>query len=115
MFKKPPTCGIIGELMVRLALLCFQSMSISQYRLCVNYEMSRPDRIVHRFGEKMKELRIRRGMTTRALADALGVGHGSISEIENGKRQPGADLVQKTATYFGVSADDLLDDEREVG
>jgi transcriptional regulator with XRE-family HTH domain len=76
--------------------------------------MNRPDRVVHRFGEKMKELRVRRGLTTRALADALSVGHGSISEIEKGKRLPGADLVQKTATYFGVSADALLDDEREV-
>jgi transcriptional regulator with XRE-family HTH domain len=76
--------------------------------------MGKSDRVVHRLGEKLRELRIRRGMSTRALAIALNTGHGSISEIECGKRQPGADLVRKAATYFGVSADDLLDDERDV-
>jgi len=53
-------------------------------------------------------------MTTRALADVLNIGHGSVSEIENDKRQPGVDLVRKAAAFFDVSADVLLDDERDV-
>jgi DNA-binding XRE family transcriptional regulator len=83
-------------------------------QICNRYMGSRPERVVHRLGAKIRELRIRRGMTTRALADVLNIGHGSVSEIENDKRQPGVDLVRKAAAFFDVSADVLLDDERDV-
>lgn len=94
----------------------FGNQSIAQHHLCVNHAMSRTSRtrIVNRLGEKLKALRLRRGLTIRALAKALQAGYGAISDIENGKRQPNIDLVQKATVYFGVSADDLLDDEREV-
>jgi transcriptional regulator with XRE-family HTH domain len=73
-----------------------------------------PEREVKRFGEKLRTLRTQRGLTVRALATALGVAHTTISEIENGKNKPGIDFTYTVATYFEVSADDLLDDEREV-
>jgi transcriptional regulator with XRE-family HTH domain len=73
-----------------------------------------PEQKVKRFGEKLRTLRTRRGLTVRALAAALGVAHTTISEIENGKNKPGIDFTYTVATYFGVTTDDLLDDEREV-
>jgi transcriptional regulator with XRE-family HTH domain len=69
---------------------------------------------VRRFGEKLRTLRIRQGMTTRDLGKVLGVTSGSISNVETGKTKPNIDFARNAATYFGISADDLLDDEREV-
>jgi transcriptional regulator with XRE-family HTH domain len=68
-----------------------------------------------RFGEKLKWLRGKRGLSLRALADELeGVSYSYISLVENGERQPNAELIFKVSKLFGVSADDLLDDGREV-
>ena len=77
-------------------------------------EKAMPEREVTRFDEKLRVLRVRHELSVRALATALGVSHSAISEIENGKRKPSIDLVYTIATYFAVSADDLLNDEREV-
>jgi transcriptional regulator with XRE-family HTH domain len=73
-----------------------------------------PEREVNRFGEKLRALRSQRGLTVRALAKVLGVSHSTIVEIETSSRKPSIDLAYTVATYFEVSADDLLDDEREV-
>jgi transcriptional regulator with XRE-family HTH domain len=72
------------------------------------------EKVVRRFGEKLRTLRTRRKVTTRALAAAINVANGSITEVEYGRKQPGIDFAYKIATYFAVSADDLLNDEREV-
>jgi HTH-type transcriptional repressor of puuD len=69
---------------------------------------------IRRFGEKVHALRTSRGLSTRDLASALDSTHSYISKVENGKVQPGIAFAYKVATYFEVSADDLLDDEREV-
>jgi transcriptional regulator with XRE-family HTH domain len=74
-----------------------------------------PEREVTRFGEKLRTLRAQRGLTVRALAKALGVSHSTVVEIETSSRKPSIDFAYTVATYFEVSADDLLDDEREVG
>jgi putative transcriptional regulator len=73
------------------------------------------ERVVRRFGEKLRDLRTKRNVSTRALAAAINVSNGSITEVESGRTQPGIDFAYKVASYFEVSADDLLDDEREVG
>jgi putative transcriptional regulator len=72
------------------------------------------ERVVRRFGEKLRDLRTKRNVSTRALAAAINVSNGSITEVESGRTQPGIDFAYKVASYFEVSADDLLDDEREV-
>jgi len=70
---------------------------------------------MQRFGEKMRALRTKHGMSVRELADALEYrGHSRISEIETGKRKPTADFVFKVARLFNVSTDQLLDDALEV-
>jgi transcriptional regulator with XRE-family HTH domain len=71
---------------------------------------------VQRFGEKVKQLRERQGMTHSELAVALGYASSSyISLLENGKRGASAELVRKISLLFNVPADDLVDDGREVG
>ena len=72
--------------------------------------------MMKRFGEKLHTLRTDNKMTLKELAYALGLtAHGYISEIEAGKKKPTADLALKVARYFGVTTDELLKDELEIG
>lgn len=68
-----------------------------------------------RFGEKLHILRLRRSMTLKELAVALGYSaHGHISEIESGKKKPTAEFVLNVARFFDVSTDQLLKDELDL-
>ena len=68
-----------------------------------------------RFGEKLRTLRCKKGMTLKELAVVLGhTAHGYISEIESGKKRPTAAFVLKVARYFEVTTDELLKDELDI-
>ena len=68
-----------------------------------------------RFGEKLRTLRNRRGLTLAQMADHLGYkAHGHLSEIESGKKLPTVGLALKVARLFDVSTDRLLKDELEI-
>ncbi|NTU50169.1 MAG: helix-turn-helix transcriptional regulator [Desulfobulbaceae bacterium] len=70
---------------------------------------------MRRFGEKLRALRLRHGMTMRDLADRLGLGtHGYIGDLESGRRQPSLELALQVAELFGVTVDQLAKDELEV-
>ena len=68
-----------------------------------------------RFGEKLRYLRQKRGLTMRELADALEFkSHGFIGDLESGRKYPSLDLAVKLADYFGVTVDQLARDELDV-
>ena len=69
---------------------------------------------MRRFGEKLRSLRERRGLSYRQLAAALGVAHSHLAGLEAGAHQPSAELILKIAHYFGVSTDQLMQDTLEV-
>lgn len=70
---------------------------------------------LERLGEKVRILRVRQQLSQIRLGQAIGYADGSyISEVENGRKKPTAEFVFKVAQFFNVSADDLLDDAREV-
>jgi transcriptional regulator with XRE-family HTH domain len=70
---------------------------------------------MQRFGEKLRTLRKRHGMTVRELAEALGYsGHSHISEVETSKREPKVGFVLKIADFFQVTTDQLLRDDVEL-
>ncbi len=70
---------------------------------------------MRRFGEKLRALRQRHGMTMRELADRLGLGtHGYIGDLESGRRQPSLELALQVAELFGVTVDQLAKDELEI-
>ena len=70
---------------------------------------------MQRFGEKLRALRKRHGMTLQEVAAALGYSaHAHISVLENGKKQPTAAVVLKVAQLFGVTTDQLLRDDLEL-
>ena len=58
--------------------------------------------------QKLKELRIERGIQQKDLAAVLGIGANTLSQYENGKREPDNNTLMQLADYFGVSTDYLL-------
>jgi transcriptional regulator with XRE-family HTH domain len=62
------------------------------------------------FGLKLRELRQKKGMTLRALAEAAGVDFTYLSKIENDKigYLPGADTIRDLAVALDVDAIELL-------
>ncbi len=69
---------------------------------------------MQKFGEKLRTLRIQRGLSYRQLASELGVHYSHLASIEVSRHKPSTDLVLKIAKYFNVSTDLLMDDELEL-
>lgn len=59
-------------------------------------------------GEKLKELRVKRGLKLKDVAAALDVTIRSISRYEDGTREPSIEMVVKFCKLYEVSADYLL-------
>jgi len=59
-------------------------------------------------GSKLKDLRIKKGVSLQAVADVVGASKPHIWELERGTtRNPSLELVTKLAKYFEVSVDHL--------
>ncbi len=70
---------------------------------------------IQRFGEKLRALRVSRGLTLKELALKLGYSaHGYISELETGSKMPTVEFVLKVATLFDITTDQLLKDDLEL-
>lgn len=80
--------------------------------LCLS--MGRNVSTMERFGEKLRVLRERRGLSYRKLAPELGVTYAHIAAIENGAHQPSVDLILRISAYFNISLDQLMRDDREL-
>ena len=65
-------------------------------------------------GERLRELRIREGWSQRELAERSRISQTTISQIENGKRNPSADVLKRLVGALGVSANFLLGNEEPV-
>ena len=60
------------------------------------------------FGERLKELRIEKGLSQKVLAEHLGCNQSMISFWENGVNEPTESAIRKAALFFEVSADYLI-------
>ena len=60
------------------------------------------------YGDRIKEIRKRNGVTQQALAEAASVGNSYISMLENGTNTPNWQLLADFATKLECSADYLL-------
>ncbi len=67
-----------------------------------------------RFGEKLRTLRQRDGLTLRQLGDMLGVSNTFVLSIEQGKKVPNAAMILKIAEVFDVTPNQLMLDDQEV-
>ena len=60
------------------------------------------------FGNRLRKLRIERGLTQQQLADKFNYGKSIISSYERGTKKPPINTVERLADYFSVSTDYLL-------
>jgi transcriptional regulator with XRE-family HTH domain len=65
-----------------------------------------------RFGERVRELRIQRGLTQRGLAKSIGVSDTYISKVENGNLHfgdyPSDKFIHKLADILDADEEELL-------
>ena len=66
------------------------------------------------FGEKLKEARVRSGMTQDTVAKQIGVSRQSLSNWENDRTYPDLASVLKLSDLYGLSLDDLLREDMEL-
>lgn len=66
-------------------------------------------------GEKIKNLRIDKGITQPELAKILNVSNAVISFWENNQNEPKATYLKALAEYFQISVDYLLGLENDYG
>jgi len=70
---------------------------------------------MERFGEKLKNLRQRQGLTQKELASLLDCSsYTYIGDLETGRRKPGIELAVKISEIFNVSIDKLAKDYLEL-
>ena len=67
------------------------------------------------FHSKMIKLRKHKGFTQETFAAEIGVSRQSVYKWESGQSYPEVEKRLKVARTFGVTVDDMLSDEMEVG
>jgi len=67
-----------------------------------------------KFGEKLRNARIRINMTQEAVAKQIGVSRQSLSNWENDRTYPDLASVLKLSDLYGLSLDDLLRQDMEL-
>ena len=66
-----------------------------------------------RFGTRLKELRSRKGLSQRQLAELMSVSNAAVANWEVGKRLPDLTMLSRLADCLEVEPSDLLDDLEE--
>src|SRR2546422_1584618 len=64
--------------------------------------------IARRLGERIRELRLRKGMTLEKLSSACGVSRSMLSQIERQEANPTLAVTWRIAEAFGLSLDELV-------
>lgn len=67
------------------------------------------------FHSKMIKLRKHKGFTQETFAAEIGVSRQSVYKWESGQSYPEVEKLLKVARTFGVTVDDMLSDDMEVG
>ena len=61
-----------------------------------------------KLGEKIRALRLRKGLTQEQVAQQVGVTYQAVSKWENGTNTPDIALLPEIAAFFGVTIDALF-------
>jgi transcriptional regulator with XRE-family HTH domain len=61
------------------------------------------------FGDKVADLRKKRGLTIKEVCQRVGIPQSRLSELERGVRIPTPGQIDKLETYFGVKAGSLAE------
>jgi putative transcriptional regulator len=65
--------------------------------------------------EKMYRLRVRRKLSQKQVAEAVGITQSGYAMIEGGRRHPRKEIMKKLADFFGVTVDELFFSEDYKG
>jgi transcriptional regulator with XRE-family HTH domain len=65
-------------------------------------------------GRKIRDLRLRRGLTVQQLAEATGLSKGFVSQVENGRTSPSLSTLQDLARSLETSVAYLVVEEDQV-
>lgn len=60
------------------------------------------------FGDKIRSIRLQKGLTQKEAAERLGLTYSTYSNYENNNRTPRYDILKQIATGFDVSVDELI-------
>lgn len=64
---------------------------------------------------RLKEMRRSRGWTQEQLADLIGAAKSHVSEMETGKKNASAPMLERIAAVFGVQIVELIDAGEATG
>ncbi|WP_209122895.1 helix-turn-helix domain-containing protein [Alkalihalobacillus sp. BA299] len=53
-------------------------------------------------GERIKDLRLKHGMTLKELGDAIEFNYSNLSKIERGNRKPAIEVLESLSKYFKI-------------
>lgn len=65
-------------------------------------------------GDKIRELREAKGLTTVGFAEKVLISQTSVSQIENCVKQPSVAVLKRIADYFNVTVDKLIKKEQSA-
>ena len=65
-------------------------------------------------GESIKKIRKDKGLQQKQVAIEIGLDQSNYNKIENGKREPSVEVLNKLANLFGVIVDDILNPDKEL-
>ena len=63
------------------------------------------------FGKRLRELRVERGISQRALGEVFNVCNQTVRFWETGSREPDLDTLVEIAHYFEVPLENLLEEK----
>jgi transcriptional regulator with XRE-family HTH domain/quercetin dioxygenase-like cupin family protein len=66
-------------------------------------------------GQRIREVRLQRGLTLRGLARAVGVSASLVSQIETGKSQPSVSTLYAITKALNISVEDVFDTNGGTG
>jgi transcriptional regulator with XRE-family HTH domain len=66
--------------------------------------------LMRAFGQKLRQLRLAAGLTPGRMAHKCRVSPATISNAENGRREPSLSLILILCDALGVSPDELIGD-----
>lgn len=75
---------------------------------CYTIEMKNSEKKQSDFGQRLKELRQKKGLTQAELAEASGMSRRMIVHYESYVKMPPTNKIKKIAEAMGVSSDDLI-------
>lgn len=72
--------------------------------------MAEPSIVQKKIADKIRKIRLEKGLTQEKLALEAGVNRAYIGYIETGKRKPSVETLEKIAKSLHVKLVDLFDD-----